>query len=371
VPVLIPVFFILPHGDKIMYKFFAGCDTHKSTHHITIIDQQGQTLESFEIENNLNGWIQTLNVFAEYEDLLCGIENHANYAKLFAKYLIHNNIPLKEVNPIFTGKKRKASTRRSKTDEIDALMVAKITRDEQNYLPDIIIDEKKDEIKSISDQRDNLVKEKVRLVNRLHSKLIQFDTQYKKRYGKDLCVSLHLIKEDFSQYQNIQSVLILKDIKRLNELINEIKEIEKIMKTYTKNDTLIKNLDSISGLDIINACKLASLIGDISKFKNADKFCSYAGVTPITFASGNYSKDVKNRGGQKELNNLLGQITKTQLRHNVEAQMYFDKKLSEGKSEKQAKVSLKKQITKIIYLIYKHNVPYNYERCEDSVLVAV
>ena len=95
-----------------MYEFFAGCDTHKAEHSICIINQKGEILESFSIKNKLKGWIQSLNTFQKYPNILLGIENHANYAKLFSKFLISNKVQLKEVNPVFTGKTRKASTRR-------------------------------------------------------------------------------------------------------------------------------------------------------------------------------------------------------------------------------------------------------------------
>jgi transposase len=355
-----------------MYKFYAGCDTHKATHHIVIINQAGQAVESFEIDNFSTGWIKAVEVFNKYEGLLLGIENHANYAKLFAKFLIGNEIQLKEVNPVFTGKKRKASTRRNKTDEIDALVIAKITRDEQKHLPDIIIDEKKEEVKALSDHRENAVKDKVRTVNRLHATLMQFDTSYKKRYGDDLTnrSALSFIKNDFSKNSNIQSKLILCDIEKLIFIMQEIEEYDEMIKMYVKNDKLAQNLDSISGVGEVFACKLIAEIGEISKFKNVDKFCSYAGLIPVKFSSGNYSKDIKNRGGRKELKTTIKKIVQTQLLHCKTAKKYYEKKIKDGKSIKEAKICLCKQIAKIIYFIYKNNVPYNskiYENIPKTV----
>ena len=69
-----------------MFKFFAGCDTHKAQHSICIINKEGKIFESLSIENNLKGWNKALKTFQKYENILCGIENHANYAKLFSKF---------------------------------------------------------------------------------------------------------------------------------------------------------------------------------------------------------------------------------------------------------------------------------------------
>ncbi|NJK98197.1 MAG: IS110 family transposase [Bacteroidales bacterium] len=90
-----------------MYEFYAGCDTHKEKHFISIINAKGQAQESFEILNSPKGWTNSLNKFKKYPKILIGIENTANYARKFSKYLLQNNQKLKEVNPVFTGKKEK------------------------------------------------------------------------------------------------------------------------------------------------------------------------------------------------------------------------------------------------------------------------
>lgn len=356
-----------------MFNYFAGCDTHKAKHHITVINKQGERLESLYIENNLNGWIKALTVFQKYDDIICGIENHANYGKLFSKFLIKNNIPLREVNPIFTGKKRVKHTKRNKTDEIDSLVIAKITRDEYKYLPVIIADEGNEGIKAIVKQRENAMKDKVRLVNRLHSKLIQLDTSYKIRYGNSLSriTVIELVNNDFIHNKDTLSQLILKDINRLKILIKEIEDLEKMMEDYSKNNLLIQNLKSIPGVKIIRACQLVALIGNISKYKKVDKFISYSGMAPIKYASGNYSKDFKNNGGRKVLKTLIKDIAKTQKRYNEEANRYFDKKIREGKSEKEARIALQSQITKIIYFVYKKNEPYKYTRTKSKAKIKV
>ena len=65
------------------------------------------------------------------------------------------------------------------------------------------------------------------------------------------------------------------------------------------------------------------------------------------------------------------QITRSQKRYNLEALKYFEKKLNEGKTEKQAMISLQRKIVRIIYMIYKHNEPYNYQKCEPVKVLQV
>lgn len=136
-----------------MYEYFAGCDTHKEKHFISIINAKGQLQESFEIKNSPKGWTNFLNRFKKYPEILIGIENTSNYARKFGKYLLENNQNLKEVNPVFTGKKRKAHTCSDKTDQIDSVMIARITRDEADYLPDVNDCQEAEELNAINRQR--------------------------------------------------------------------------------------------------------------------------------------------------------------------------------------------------------------------------
>ena len=85
---------------------------------------------------------------------------------------------------MFTGKRRKAHTCSNKTDQIDSVMIARITRDEADYLPDVQENREAEELNAINRQREELVKEQTRIKNRLHSKLMQINTRYKEKYGK-------------------------------------------------------------------------------------------------------------------------------------------------------------------------------------------
>lgn len=343
-----------------MFEFYAGCDTHKEKHCITIINLSGQIQESFEIENTLSGWKKAEVKSKKYSNLLWGIENSSNYAKKFSEYLVNSGGQAKEINPIFTGKRRKLHTNRNKTDEIDSLVIARILRDDAEYLPDILIDKQQDEIKSIIRQREELVKEKTRLVNRIHSKLTAINPMYKKLYG-DLRTkrTLKSIKTEFIASNSIQEKLILQDIRLLENLILEIEELNNLLKSLKTE--LIDNLSTLNGINVINACKIFSLIGKSDKFKNSNHLASYAGIAPIEKSSGKTIKSFRNVGANRQLNTVFYQIALTQIRCDKEAKIYYEKKLTEGKTKKQALHCLMRRLIKIIWMMYKHNQPYNYQ----------
>lgn len=117
----------------------------------------------------------------------------------------------------------------------------------------------------------------------------------------------------------------------------------------------------MDGIDTITACKLVGIIGDIEKFKSPDKLASYAGIAPVEKSSGKSSKKFRNTRANRRLNIAFYTITLTQTRYNEIAKAYFIKKLKEGKTKKQDMHCLMRRLVKIVWMIYKHNQPYNYQ----------
>jgi len=349
-----------------MNKYYAGCDTHKDQHFFSIIDVSGQVLESFEIENNLSGWQEAYSSLKKYPEVTCGIENSKNYAKHLSAFFLDKKLKIKEVNPVFTGLKRKAHTRYDKTDLIDSIVIERITRDEVKYLPDIRVDEEQEDLKLIIRQRNELVKEKTRLVNRLHSKLTQLMPGYKKTFGSlNAQKSLNNIEQHLKSDKTLHW-LILQDINLLKNLFSNIKELEKMLEQRRKDSLLIQNLTTLTGINTIGACSLLSIIGDISHFQNSDKLASFAGIAPARKESGKYSRDFRNRGGNRRLNAIIYRIALTQICNDCEGKKYYKKKIQDGKTKKQVLHFLMRKLVKIIYMMYKYNKPYEYKNNEEA-----
>lgn len=349
-----------------MHEYFAGCDTHKENHFFSIINCKGELKESFEIENSPEGWNNGFIKLKKYPNILCGIENHANYARKFSKFLLEKDLELKEINPVFTGKRRKAHTCSNKTDQINSLVIAKITRDEEKYLPDIQVNQEAEELKAIIRQREELVKERTRIKNRLHSKLTQINPQYKELYGKS--ISMRFIKKletVLNKSSNILENLALQDIELLKNILKQIEILEKILVEKEEQNELIQNLDTISGVDTINACKIVGIIGNIDRFKTPDKLASYAGISPVEKSSGKSSKKFRNCKANRQLNTVIYMIALTQIKHIEVAINYYQKKLNEGKTRKQALHCLMRRLVKIIWMMYKHNQPYKYQELKQ------
>ncbi|HEY7011361.1 MAG TPA: transposase [Streptosporangiaceae bacterium] len=110
---------------------------------------------------------------------------------------------------------------------------------------------------------------------------------------------------------------------------------------------------SLTGLYGIGPVVAAAVIGDVrdvSRFPGRDHFAAYNGTAPIEVSSGPRKIYRLSRRGNRRLNHAIHMVAVTQIghRHN-EGRVYYDKKLAEGKTPKEALRSLKRQISNAIF----------------------
>jgi transposase len=71
-----------------------GVDTHKKTHVLVAIDEQGQTQATQTVANTPDGWARALRWGRDHGDSCCwGIENSGSLGKGFAQFLLTHGAP--------------------------------------------------------------------------------------------------------------------------------------------------------------------------------------------------------------------------------------------------------------------------------------
>ena len=110
---------------------------------------------------------------------------------------------------------------------------------------------------------------------------------------------------------------------------------------------------SLTGLFGVGPVIAAAVIGDVrdvSRFPNRDHFAAYNGTAPIEVSSGGRKIWRLSRRGNRRLNHAIHMAAVTQIRHrHSQGRAYFEKKLAEGKTRKEALRCLKRQISDAIY----------------------
>jgi transposase len=97
----------------------------------------------------------------------------------------------------------------------------------------------------------------------------------------------------------------------------------------------------------------ATVIGDvrdISRFPSRDHFAAYNGTAPVEVSSGNRVIYRLSLRGNRRLNHAVHMAAVTQIRYkHSPGRAYYDKKIAQGKTPKEACRALKRQISDAIY----------------------
>ena len=106
------------------------------------------------------------------------------------------------------------------------------------------------------------------------------------------------------------------------------------------------------GVGPIVAATVIGDVGDIARFPSRDHFAAYNGTAPIEVSSGGRRKVFRlSRRGNRRLNHVIHMAAVTQIRHrHSPGRAYYERKIAEGKSGKEATRALKRRISDAIYI---------------------
>jgi transposase len=109
-------------------------------------------------------------------------------------------------------------------------------------------------------------------------------------------------------------------------------------------------LTDLFGVGPVVAAIVIGHTGDVARFGSRDRFATYSGTAPIEMSSGGRTVHRLSLRGNRKLNHAIHMVAVTQVRHRDSAgRAYYDRKLAEGKTSKEALRSLKRRVSDAIY----------------------
>ena len=110
------------------------------------------------------------------------------------------------------------------------------------------------------------------------------------------------------------------------------------------------SLTEVYGIGPVLACALIGYTGDVTRFTGRDQFAAYNGTAPIEVSSGGRVAHRLSRRGNRQLNHAIHMVAICQIRQtHSEGRAYFEKKVAEGKTKREAIRSLKRQVSNTVY----------------------
>ena len=109
-------------------------------------------------------------------------------------------------------------------------------------------------------------------------------------------------------------------------------------------------LTEIFGLGPVVAAVVLGEAEDVARFRDRDRFAAYNGTAPVEVSSGRRKVYRLSRRGNRRVNHAIHMAAITQIRHaHSEGRAYYEKKVAEGKTSKEALRALKRRISDALF----------------------
>lgn len=306
---------------------WVGVDTHKDT----LACYCNNSFKEFKSTNS--GFKKALKWAGKAN---WAIEGAYCFGRPFANFLIKNNCKVFEINPFITKRSRSVLyANGNKNDYGDAKVISLFS----NSLTLQEVSLKTIHLKEKISARDLLVKERVELVNSIKMLCSTRGDELKYNSLKTKKAVNYLKQSEDTIIRNFGEI-----IEKLNSSIAELeKEIEALVPEKALKLTTICGIEKLTAAKIYTECK--------GKITTKAAFANYCGIAPIEISSGRSSKHCINRGGNRILNSIFYNIALCQSIHDERGKAYYQKKISEGNTPRQARRCLARQLCNVVFRI--------------------
>lgn len=383
---------------------YVGIDIAKLNHYASAINSDGVVLiEPFEFLNDNDGFymlLSKLNPF-EKDSIIVGLESTAHYGNNLVSFLVSKGFHVCVINPIQTASLRKNNIRKTKTDKVDTLVIAKAVAlmDHPRFVT--LYDIALMQLKNLGRFRMKLVKQRSRTKIQLTACLDQVfpELQYffksgihqktvyailkeapsasqiasmhlthlknllvsnsQGRFKKEMALELRVLaQKSVGTVDRSLSIQITQSIAQIQLLDRQIDVVESEIRD------IVISLDSvimtIPGIGPINGGMILGEVGDINRFSKPRKLLAFAGLDPSVYQSGNFiaKKTKMSKRGSSALRYALMNAAHNVVKYNQTFKEYYDSKRSEGRGHYNALGHCAGKLVRIIFKMLKDNVEF-------------
>ncbi|MFL5859797.1 MAG: transposase [Solirubrobacteraceae bacterium] len=209
-----------------------GADAHKRTHTLVALDAgTGSGRGEITVQGSDDGALNALRFAAALDpERVWAVEDCRHVTARLERALLGAGERVVRVPPWLTGESRKATRTPGKSDPIDARAVALAAiREGVDRLPVAFLDEPAHEIRVLCDYRDQLMHERVRLINRLRWHLVRIAPHLEAQLGPEALNGPRIrarLARQLGQLPASMELLVAKaQLRRINEITKEQKEL--------------------------------------------------------------------------------------------------------------------------------------------------
>ena len=330
-------------------KVIIGIDPHKGSHTAVAIGGDEDELGAIKVRSTRRQVPQLLAWAEPFESRLWAIESAGGLGYLLAQQLVDVGENVVDVPATLASRVRVlASGRSNKNDPNDALSVA-VAALRAPALRSVAAAEHAEVLRLLAKRNLDIGNHRTRVVCRLHAALAALAPGgiAKELNASDADELLDRIQSvtPVAQARHDLAVELLDDVRRLDA---QLKESHRRIRVAVKASGT--SLTELFGVGPIIACMLIGYTGDVRRFRTRDQFAAYNGTAPIELSSGGRVVHRLSQRGNRRLNHSLHLAAISQIRQShSQGRAYFDRKVAEGKTKKEALRSLKRHVSNAAY----------------------
>ena len=333
-----------------MPKVVIGVDPHKRLNAVCVLNSKGTVLARQQFANTADGFRELKVFWRQWRPRIWAVEGCNGVGKYLAQRLVAEGERVLDVST------RRAALVRvygggngRKNDDTDAKSIALAALHSPDELPEVKPDEVIETLRLLSNRRDELVALRTQAVCRIHRDLLVLvpggaSRSLTAKRAKEILGRVRP-RDEVGRLRKKLAVAQIADLmaidKRLAEINLEIKAA--VAKTST-------TLTRLYGVGPITTARVLGEVGHVSRFQSRHHFASYNGTAPTDKGSAGPPTPRVNTKGNRKLNHAIHIVAITQIRQrNSAGRAYFIRKVTEGKTEREAIRALKRKISDVIY----------------------
>lgn len=327
---------------------FVGMDTAKNFSQVCVMDEQGSVLLNEKVANtpeSIDALVQRLEPGSKIV-----MEASSTWQYLY-DYLEQHGFDMTLAHPL---KVKAIASARIKTDKIDAETLAHLLRSNlvpESYVPPQYI---RDE-RQVARLRASFVDIRTQVKNKIHAVLRRHGITYEFSdvFGVAGMQFLHTIELPAASRFELDEYLLL-----LASLDERIDVVQGQVQAMACDNYGARLLMTIPGVSYYSALMIMSEIGDVTRFVDAKRLCSYAGLVPSVYQSGFTRRTGRiTKQGSHWLSWIAIQsANKAVLNNNALRSFYLELKQRKGHST--AIVATARKLLIYVFIMLKNNLAF-------------
>ena len=332
-----------------MAAVMIGVDPHKGSHTAVVISPAEEPLGELRVRASAGQAGKLIGWAAAWPERTWAVEGAAGLGRLLARQLVAAGERVLDVQPKLASRVRLLQAGdTNKNDPSDALSVA-VAALRSTVCREVIADDYRVVLKVRAERHRDLARTRNQVACRLHAVLCDLvPGGHQKEISAAHAARILAQATPSGAVALARAELAAEFLADLRHLDGQLRDTRKKLAAAVRASGT--TLTQVFGVGPVIAGTVIGDVGDVARFPGRDHFASYNGTAPVEVSSGNRKIHRLSLRGNRRVNHAIHMAAITQIRHrHSEGRAYYDKKLAEGKTHKEALRCLKRQISDAIF----------------------